>query len=356
MINDHVEICFQYRIIAGNNLIIHKPEDQEQIAVSRKFMKTVTEKRDCADILYVKKGNEREVNSMGKSGDSNQITRDYFDSILLKMSHIDSKLPSTEISLFGEHFTTPIMTAALSHLGSTREDGMVEMAKGACRAGALHWCGMGEKEELGAITATGAKTVKIIKPYADNRVIFDRIEHAVKCGVLAVGMDIDHAFNANGEYGTVMGLSMKSKSAEELKEFVQAAGVPFIIKGVLSERDAEKCLDIGAGGIVVSHHHGIMDFAVPPLQILPDILHIVDGKIPVFVDCCVESGMDAFKALALGATAVCAGRVLMDPLKQRGADGVEIALVEMTERLRGVMARTGYDSLKAMDDRCIFRR
>lgn len=291
---------------------------------------------------------------MGRAGDSNEITREYFDSVLLKMSHIGGRLPSTKLELFGETFSTPVMTAALSHLNNTRENGMVEMALGARDAGAVYWCGMGEKEELEAITATGARTVKIIKPHADNNVIFDRLEHAQRCGVMAVGMDIDHSFNSRGEYDNVMGLPMRPKSADELKEFVGASGVPFIIKGVLSERDAEKCLEIGAGGIVVSHHHGIMDYAVPPLKILPDIVHVVDGRIPVFVDCGVNSGMDAFKALALGATAVCAGRMLMGPLKEQGACGVKDTILEMTSQLAGVMARTGYGSLEEIDDSCIF--
>lgn len=287
--------------------------------------------------------------------DSNQITRDYIDSLLLKMSHIDGRLPSTEMTLFGETFQTPVMTAALSHLDKTRKNGMVEMAVGARDAGAVYWCGMGEKEELEAITATGARTVKIIKPHADNSVIFDKLEHARKCGVLAAGMDIDHAFRGDGSYDQVMGLPMRPKSKEELREFVQAAGVPFIIKGVLSERDAEKCLEIGAGGILVSHHHGILDYAVPPLKILPEIVRIVDGRIPVFVDCGIASGMDAFKALALGATAVCAGRMLMEPLKEQGAEGVERTLRRMTGELAGVMARTGYGCLEEIDDTCIVR-
>ena len=293
---------------------------------------------------------------MGRAGDSNEITRQYFDSVLLKMSHIDAKLPSTGFKLFGEAFDTPVMTAALSHLNNTRENGMVQMALGAAQAGAVYWCGMGEKEELEAITATGARTIKIIKPHADNDIIYDKLEHAQKCGVLAVGMDIDHSFNSRGEYDNVMGLPMRPKTMEELREFVNASSVPFIVKGVLSERDAEKCLEIGAGGIVVSHHHGIMDYAVPPLKILPDIVHIIDGRIPVFVDCGVNSGMDAFKALALGATAVCVGRALMGPLAEQGADGVREAIREMTAQLAGVMARTGYGSLEEIDDSCIFQR
>ena len=214
---------------------------------------------------------------------------------------------------------------------------------------------MGSEEELEEIVATGARTIKIIKPHADNRVVFRKIEHAVKVGCIAVGMDIDHAFNSQGGYDDVFGLPMKAKSTDELAEFVQAAGVPFIVKGVLSPRDAEKCLQAGCAGLVVSHHHGMIQYAVPPLMALPDILSVIGDSIPVFVDCGIESGMDAFKCLALGAKAVSVGRHLM-PLLRDGADAVAGRIDEMTAELAGVMARTGVSSLDKMDSTIIHRR
>lgn len=291
-----------------------------------------------------------------RTGNSDEITREYLDSLLLKMRHIDGRLPDTKMTLFGESFATPVMTAALSHLHNTRENGMAEMAAGAKAAGAVYWCGMGDEAELEAITATGAKVVKIIKPHEDNRVIFRRIEHAKRCGVFALGMDIDHAMNQKGGYDVVMGLPMRSKSKEELQEFVQAAGIPFIIKGVLDERDAEKCAQIGAAGIVLSHHHNIMEFAAPPVRMLPEIRKTVGTQMKLFADCGMVSGMDVFKALAMGADAVCAGRALMEPLREKGARGVEAAIREMTAQLAGVMGRTGYASIEEIDASCIVCR
>ena len=74
-------------------------------------------------------------------------------------------------------------------------------------------------------------------------------------------MDIDHAFNSEGGYDNVFGLPMKPKSTQELAEFVAAAKVPFIVKGVLSPEDAEKSVKAGAAGLVVSHHHGTLTSA-----------------------------------------------------------------------------------------------
>lgn len=288
-------------------------------------------------------------------GNSDRITREYLDSLLLEMRHIDNVKPETTFKLYGEEFTTPVMMAALSHLNNLHDDGLVEMARGAKLAGAVNWAGMGDKEELERITATGARTIKIIKPYENNNDIFERIEHAEKCGVLAVGIDVDHAFNGSGEYDNVLGYAMRPKSFEEIREFVASTKLPFIIKGVLSEKDAYKCLQAGVRGIVVSHHHGIMEYALPPLKVLPNICKVIAGQIPVFVDCGIVSGMDVYKALALGATAVSAGRVIMEPLRENGAEGVCKKVQQMTAELKGVMARTGCADLAHMDASVIWK-
>ena len=292
---------------------------------------------------------------MEYTANSDKITRDYFDSLLIEPRYIDSDLPSTKFQLYGKTFDTPIMTAALSHLGNTAENGMVIYAQAAAKANAVHWVGMGEDKELEDICATGAATIKIIKPHADNKEIFHKIEHAKKAGCFAVGMDIDHAFNGSGGYDNVLGLPMKSKSTEELADFVKAAEIPFIVKGVLSTKDAEKCLKAGCKGIQLSHHHGIMSYAVPPLMMLKEILEVVRGEIPVFIDCGIESGMDVYKCLALGATAVSVGRHLM-PLLKKGPDATADRIKEMTGELAATMARTGVKDLNSFDSSVIHQR
>ena len=293
---------------------------------------------------------------MNYSSNSDTITRDFFDSLLLEPRYIDSDLPSTKLELYGRTFDTPVMTAALSHLGNTAENGMVIYAQAAAKCNAVHWVGMGEDKELEEITSTGAATIKIIKPHADNKEVFRKIEHAKKAGCFAVGMDIDHAFNGNGGYDNVLGLPMKPKTTEELTDFVQAAGdTPFIVKGVLSTKDAEKCLKAGCKGIQLSHHHGIMSYAVPPLMMLPEILQVTRGEIPVFIECGIESGMDVYKCLALGATAVSVGRHLMPFLKE-GADKTSDRIKEMTGELAATMARSGIRDLKSFDPTVIHQR
>lgn len=294
---------------------------------------------------------------MAGTSDANVLTREYYDSILIKTRYIDSDLGNTGIELFGKHFDTPICTAALSHLNGTHERGMVCLAEGAKNAGAVNFCGMESYEgEIDDIMTAGASTIRIIKPHAEDADVLSRIEHAKELGVFAMGMDIDHAYRNNGGYDDVYGLKMKPKSKTQLAEYVRAAeGTPFIVKGILSIEDAAKCAEIGAAGIVVSHHHGIMPYSVPPVMVLPDIAKEVGGSLKIFVDCGIESGMDVYKALALGADAVCVGRALMGPLKENGAEGVTRKIGEMTAELSVIMGRTGFARVSDIDASALCR-
>lgn len=277
-----------------------------------------------------------------KAKDSNQITREYFDEILVEMRHIDAVLPNTTLTLYGQSFETPIMMAALSHIkGKDGEgDGMVQMAEGALLAKAVNWAGMGSMEQFANIAAANPNTIRIIKPYADENLVIERICQAEELGVLAVGMDLDHAFNADGTYDNVLGYPMRPRTFKEIERYCKLTKLPFIIKGVLSAVDAQKCLDTGVQGIVVSHHHGLIPTAVPPLMVLPEIVDVIRGRMPVFVDCGVMNGTDAFKALALGATAVSIGRPVIPAISVNGAAGAADVITSITNELAGMMAHT----------------
>lgn len=282
-------------------------------------------------------------------GNANDITRAYMDGLLIESRYIDSCVPDTTFELYGKTFSSPIMTAAFSHLFHWHNNGMVEMATGAKAANICNVVGMGDEKELGAILSTGADSIKIIKPYANRQEIYNRLEHAYKNGAIAVGMDIDHSFNKKGEADVVCDLLMHPITIEELRGFVQATPLPFVVKGVLSVEDAKKCVEAGVSGIIISHHHGISPCSVPPLMILPKIREAVGDKIDIFVDCGITTGADAFKALALGAKGVCVSRVILESFREKGAQGVEEYITNMNDQLKSLMARTGCSDLSKMN-------
>jgi len=286
-----------------------------------------------------------------------ELTRQYFNSLHLEQRLMDSCIPNTEMWLFGQKFNTPVMTAALSHLGTFHPDapnGMVDYAKGAALAGAVHWYGMGEEPEFEAVMATGAKTIRIVKPYADEAKIERQLKHAEELGALAVGMDIDHMFNMQGNPDVCVGEEMSIKSSEDLRRYVEMTKLPFVVKGVLSVHDAVKCAEIGVKGIVVSHHGGRLNDAVPPLFALPDIVKAVGHKMEIFVDCGILSGSDAYKAMALGAKAVSVGIHLI-PFVKQGAEAVAGRINDMTAEMKGIMAHTGVKDVKSFDASVVYR-
>ncbi|MBQ3880073.1 MAG: alpha-hydroxy-acid oxidizing protein [Oscillospiraceae bacterium] len=284
--------------------------------------------------------------------DANAITRQYLDSILIEQRLVGADVPQIGMELFGRQFATPIMMPAFSHLHvftPEREDGMCEYARAAKALGAVNFVGMGPDEEFSRIAAVGAPTVRIVKPYLDRDKVRAQLAHAVSCGALAVGMDIDHSFSSSGGHDSVFGEEMAPVSKAELAELVSSVSVPFVVKGVLSVRDALACAEAGAQAILVSHHHGRMPFAVPPAMVLPEIRRAVGGKMKIFADCGVASGADAYKLLALGADAVAVGRAIMAPLAAEGAKGVEAYVGKINDELKMLMAFTGCRSLSMLD-------
>ena len=284
-----------------------------------------------------------------KSFSSDVITRAYIDSLLVEVRHLDAVMPSTEMTLFGKTFATPVATAALSHMGNQYPDGMADMADGANQAGALCFSGMGPQDELERMVATGAQVIKIIKPYADRDSVYAKIRHAEEIGCLAVGIDTDHAFDRRHGYDCIEGMEMFPLSSAELKDMVASTKLPFFIKGVLSRKEARKCLDCGVKGMVVSHHNGRIDTAVPPLMVLPEIAEEVNGEAALFVDCAIQSGLDVLKCLALGATGACVGRPLMQPLREKGPEGVRETIAAITNDLSYSMAMTASPDVKSVD-------
>ena len=123
--------------------------------------------------------------------DSIRIARAYMDSLQVESRLLGAEKPSSAFEFLGETFSTPIMTAALSHID------LKGMAEGAVLAGAAVSIGMGDNETLKGVLGTGAKVMKIVKPYANRDDIRDRIRFAEANGAIAVGIDIEHSIHAD---------------------------------------------------------------------------------------------------------------------------------------------------------------
>ena len=284
--------------------------------------------------------------------DSNIITEKYVDSILIEERLIDSVKADLKTILFDETFSMPVMTPAFSHLGQMNgrdKTGLEEYSIAAKECNILNFCGMMENDMFQKIVDTGAKTVRIVKPYADNGKVKDQIAFAKEAGAFGVGMDIDHIFGMTG-YDVVVGEEMAAQTFDMLKSYVDSVDIPFVVKGVLSVTDAVKSADIGAKSIIVSHHHGRLPYAVPPMMILPEIKEALKGRdVKIIVDCGIASGADVYKALALGADAAAVGRSMMPHLESGGVKGVTDFLKNIGDELRFIMSCTGFKNVADID-------
>lgn len=290
--------------------------------------------------------------------DANEITARYMDSILIKERLIDSVVADTSVEFFGETFSSPVMTPAFSHLkefGGRDLTGLEEYSIAARNLNILNFVGMMENDMFKRIADTGAKTVRIVKPYADNEKVRDQMKFAEDCGALGIGMDIDHIFGNDG-LDVVIGEQMAVQTSDMIRSYIESTKLPFVIKGVLSEEEAVKCAELGAKAIIVSHHHGRLPYAVPPMMVLPSIKKALEGRdVKIIVDCGIASGSDVYKCLALGADAAAVGRSMLPSLEEGGVEGVSKFIKGVNDELRFVMSCTGFSHVADIDNRCIVK-
>jgi isopentenyl diphosphate isomerase/L-lactate dehydrogenase-like FMN-dependent dehydrogenase len=115
-----------------------------------------------------------------------------------------------------------------------------------------------------------------------------------------------------------------------------------VVKGILEPEDAKLAIEHGADAIIVSNHGGrSMDYGPSSLEVLPEIVAAVNGRIPVLFDGGLRRGADIFKALALGANGVCLGRAARWGLGAYGAAGAQRVFEILQQELVQVAAAAG---------------
>ncbi|WP_433046025.1 alpha-hydroxy acid oxidase [Dactylosporangium sp. CS-033363] len=131
---------------------------------------------------------------------------------------------------------------------------------------------------------------------------------------------------------------------------------PLFIKGVVDADDAERAVDLGADGVVVSNHGGRqLDGDVATLDALPAIAARVGGRAEVLLDGGIRRGSDVVKALCLGAKAVCIGRPYVYGLGAAGPAGAEHVVRILREEIARVMTLIGVADLKELEPGLLLR-
>ncbi|EOD00933.1 alpha-hydroxy-acid oxidizing protein [Caldisalinibacter kiritimatiensis] len=301
-----------------------------------------------------------EVPGMGGAGTGTSFKNNIeaLKRVKLKLRTIhDAKQPNISVDFLGEKLDMPIISAPITgssfNMGGalTEEEYVDAVIKGSLSAGTV---GMtGDTADLSmyitgleGIKKVNGKGVPFIKP-RENKKIIENIRKAEEINALGVGVDIDGAGLITM---ALKGQPVGPKTVEELKELVKITNLPFILKGIMTEDEAELAVSIGAKAIVVSNHGGrVLDHVEGVAQVLPRIAKRVKGKITILSDGGIRSGVDVFKMLALGADAVLVGRPIAIAAYGGYAEGVDTVLSKMKNELIQAMILTGCKDLCEID-------
>ncbi|MBR1849097.1 MAG: alpha-hydroxy-acid oxidizing protein [Lachnospiraceae bacterium] len=265
--------------------------------------------------------------------------------------------PDTAFDFFGYRMKYPIFAGPVGavnlHYGDKMNDLQYNdiLVKGCADAGIAAFTGDGTNPEVmkaacKAIANAGGKAIPTVKPW-DVDTLKEKFALVQESGSFAVAMDVDAAGlpflqNLNPPAG--------SKSVEELAGIIKDAAKPFIVKGVMTVKGAMKAKEAGAKAIVVSNHGGrVLDQCPATAEVLPEIAEAVGKDLMILVDGGIRSGVDVFKALALGADAVIIARPFVTVVYGGAEEGVGVYTEKLGAELIDTMKMCGAESLKAID-------
>lgn len=308
-----------------------------------------------------------EVPGMGGKGTGSTFIENVkaLDKIKLNMRVIhDVDKVDTSLELFGRKLSLPVMAAPITgtslNMGGlvTEKEYIAPVVEGCKNKGTLAMVGDTAIDQflldnLEVLDNNGGEGIVFIKPWENDNVI-KKIREAEKVGAVAVGVDIDACglvtLNIHGK-------PVKAKTVDEIKELVQSTELPFILKGIMTPDEAEKAVEAGVYGIVVSNHGGrVQDYTPGTADVLEDIAKVVNKRIKVFVDGGIRTGVDVLKMIALGADACLIGRPFVTASFGGQVEGVEMYIDRLKSELEVTMILTGCKNLESIDSRVVYGR
>lgn len=285
--------------------------------------------------------------------------------------------------LLGEQVAAPIFVAPMAYQETVHPDAEPGVARATAAAGLLgvySTLSSRSLEEIAAAAGTGPRWFQL---YHQPEAAVERglLDRAKRTGYSAIVLTIDtpvlgvrdrqarggFAIDASVPIGNGPGVLPPSRAPVEsgatyrlrpdagatweiVDRVRETAGLPVIVKGVLTAEDARRAVDHGAAGVVVSNHGGRqLDGAGASLDALPEVVAAVDSRAEVYLDGGVRRGVDILVALARGAHGVGIGRPILWALAVGGSAGVERYLAQLKSELAVGMALIGRRTIGEID-------
>jgi isopentenyl diphosphate isomerase/L-lactate dehydrogenase-like FMN-dependent dehydrogenase len=296
------------------------------------------------------------------------------------VSHID-----LSVTLFGTRWNTPIVLAPTGGNKAYDPDGEVAVTRAARKGGYLN-----------VLSSAGASTIEEVVAARQGEVWFQLYatssieiaqqvaQRVQRAGVKVMEITVDRNGGRNQEtfarlkrqdprdcsvchphgpgsrferpiydgldFSRVKSMTSSNMTWDFIQKMRDVTDMKLVIKGIQTREDAQLCLKYGVDGIHVSNHGGRSeDGGRGCIECLPEIAQVAKGKVPVLFDSGIRRGSDIFKALALGADAVCVGRPYLWGLGAFGQPGVERVMDILQTELTAIMQQMGAPSIAAIE-------
>lgn len=279
------------------------------------------------------------------------------------------------VTLLGRERPHPVLVAPMAYQKHVHPDGELASARAAAAVDATYVLSSQTTTSPADVAAAAPDASRWFQLYvfSDRQVSHDLVAEARESGyealVLTVdfpvagwrerdrrtGFQVEHpiAVNPGGTPLTteeIFAMHDSSLTWDDVAGFAEDSGMPLLLKGVLRPDDAERAVDAGAAGLIVSNHGGRqLDTVLSGAAALPGVVEAVQGRLDVLVDGGIRRGWDVAKALALGADAVLVGRPVLWGMATDGEAGATRVLEQVLAELDSTLALLGVPRARDLD-------
>ena len=280
----------------------------------------------------------------------------------------DTSALSLATTVLGTPVSSPVLVAPMAQQRAAHPDGEVATARAVRARGTLLGVSTNTGVRFGDVGAVGAPWWFQVYVMDDREATADVVRQAAHDGASAVVLTVDtpgvdprrpqheprswpdrYGMQVNlpgGDTGQNVFRGTRNLSVDDIGWLADLTGLPVVVKGVLRGDDAERCVDAGAAGVVVSTHGGrCLNQSVRSVDALPEVAAAVGDRAEVYVDSGIRTPEHVAAALCLGARAVFVGRPVLWALATGGSERVEQLLAGIDTHLERALRSLGVNSL-----------
>ncbi|MBT8422401.1 MAG: alpha-hydroxy-acid oxidizing protein [Gammaproteobacteria bacterium] len=284
---------------------------------------------------------------------------------------VDVSEITTDVELLGDRYESPVILAPAGNQLKVHADGEMATARAAAAEGHLLIAAQMADTRISEMAAAGGPLWFQLYPTKQREFMLWLAEQASNAGCRALVLTIDGPTRGNHEaerwftmhrdksvprsrarlanfegYDGRAGVGDPTFSWDDVQWLTEQVALPLFLKGIVTHEDARLCRRAGVAGLIVSNHGGRQEGnGRGTAEVLPEIVAAVDGRMPVLLDGGIRRGADVFKALAMGADAVCIGRPYLWGLGAFGEAGVSKCLQILQSELERTMRYAGTPAL-----------